>query len=172
VARLFVAADLSDEVRAALSAVRVPGRPVAAESLHVTLCFLGEVDEREIPALSAAIVPAVGSPGPIRVATGDVIWLPPRRPRVCALTLRSEGLDALQASLASALRAGGWYEPEFRRFRAHVTLSRLGRGDRRAEVAPPALDPLEIPAVTLYRSWPGSRYEAVASTSRWNSPTV
>jgi 2'-5' RNA ligase len=172
VARLFVAADLPDGARAALSAVRVPGRMLAPESLHVTLCFLGEVAESEIPALSTAIDSAVGSPGPIAAALGDVIWLPPGRPRVCGITVSSEQLECLQASLAGELSAGGWYEPEHRRFLAHVTLSRLGRGDRRTEVAPPRLEPFEVPAVTLYRSRPGSRYEALATTSRWNSPTV
>jgi 2'-5' RNA ligase len=172
VARLFVAADLPGSVRAALSAVRVPGRRLASESLHVTLCFLGEVGEQEIPALSAAIDSGSGVPGPIVAALDDVVWLPPGRPRVCGVAVSSERLGSLQASLASELSAGGWYEPEHRRFLAHVTLSRLARGDRRTEVAPPRLEPFEVPAVTLYRSRPGSRYEALATMSRWNSPTV
>ena len=166
VARLFVAADLPAEVRAALSAVPVPGRRVPVESLHVTLCFLGEVDEVQIPSVASELG-RLGTGGPVTLATEDVLWLPPRRPRVCAVALNdvSGALGALQAALGSALERGGWYAPERRPFLAHVTIARLGREDRRAKVVAPSLEPFAVPSVTLYRSWPGSRYEALASVT-------
>jgi 2'-5' RNA ligase len=168
-ARLFVAADLPAEVRCALSAMEVPGRRVPVESLHVTLCFLGEVGESSTGAVRA-VVGGVRAPGPVAVAVGDAIWLPPRRPRVCAIGLADgDGtLGALQASLAHELSAGGWYEPEHRRFRAHVTVARLGHEGPRhpPAVAVPALEPFTLPSVTLYRSLlgaGGARYEPLAS---------
>jgi RNA 2',3'-cyclic 3'-phosphodiesterase len=165
VARLFVAADLPGEVRSALSALPVPGRRVPVESLHITLCFLGEVDGAQIPAISSAL-DSLRPFTSITLAVEEVLWLPPRRPRVCAVGLVDPDgtLGALQASLSSALVAGGWYAPERRPFLAHVTVARL-RGEGRTELAVPALEPFEIPAVTLYRSWPGSRYEALASVA-------
>jgi 2'-5' RNA ligase len=168
-ARLFVAADLPGEVRSALSAMAVPGRPVPVESLHITLCFLGEVDGAQIPAISSAL-DFLRLSASITLAVGEVLWLPPRRPRVCAVRLiDSDGaLGALQASLSAALVAGGWYEPERRPFLAHVTVARLGREEPRqppAVGAPGGLEPFAVPSISLYRSWPGSRYEALASVT-------
>jgi RNA 2',3'-cyclic 3'-phosphodiesterase len=165
VARLFVAADLPGEVRSALSAMAVPGRRVPVESLHITLCFLGDVDGEQIPAISSAL-DSLRPCASITLAVDEVLWLPPRRPRVCAVRLiDSDGaLGVLQASLSSVLAAGGWYAPERRPFLVHVTVARL-RGEGRTELAVPALEPFAVPSVTLYRSWPGSRYEALASVT-------
>ena len=65
-ARLFVALDLPDEVRAEIEAwgrmeLGDPAlRPVRREALHVTLAFLGYRAEKEIPRL-AEIVAASGA---------------------------------------------------------------------------------------------------------------
>jgi RNA 2',3'-cyclic 3'-phosphodiesterase len=168
-ARLFVAADLPGEVRSALAALSVPGRRVPVESLHITLCFLGEVDEAEIPAISSALDSRRLSAS-ITLAVGEVLWLPPRRPRVCAVRLIDVGgaLGALQASLSDRLSEGGWYDPERRPFLPHVTVARLGREEPRqppAVGAPGGLEPFTVPSVTLYRSWPASRYEPLASVA-------
>jgi 2'-5' RNA ligase len=163
-ARLFVAADLPEGVRARLASLKTPGRRVARESLHVTLCFLGEVDEAEIPDIGA-VVSEVRAQTPVWLSAGEVLWLPPRRPRVCAVKLidPDAALGALQASLSSALVAGGWYVPERRPFLTHVTVARL-RGEGPTELAAPGgLEPFATPSVTLYRSWPGSRYEPLSS---------
>ena len=58
--RLFAAADLPADVRARLAgsaaevAARSGGRPVAPESLHVTLDFIGRVEPSRWPALAEA----------------------------------------------------------------------------------------------------------------------
>jgi 2'-5' RNA ligase len=165
-ARLFVAADLPEGVRSALSALAIPGRRVPVESLHITLCFLGEVDAAQIPAISSAL-DSLRLSASITLAVDEVLWLPPRSPRVCAVgLLDSDGaLGGLQTSLASALVAGGWYEPERRPFLAHVTIARL-KGEGPTELAAPGgLEPFAVPSVTLYRSWPGSRYEPLSSVA-------
>ena len=137
-ARLFVALELPGEVRDRLALWRdevvagVPGlRPVAVESLHVTLCFLGSVDVASVDAVAAACGVVGGMPAAsLSVRRG--IWLPPRRPGVLAVELFDDGgrLGAVQAALSEALAAGGWYKPEKRPFLAHVTVARVGRGVR------------------------------------------
>ena len=179
-ARLFVAMDLPELARAELHAWarRVAGkagegelRPVPAESLHATLCFLGwrdEADAEEIAALALGAV-APGAPGP-RHALGAPAWLPRRRPRALAVDLTDEGrrLADLQARISDALAAGVAFEPETRAFRPHVTVARVPRRARvRARDELPAPAPLEFDgaAVTLYRSRlspAGARYEALA----------
>lgn len=178
-ARLFVALDLPEEVVEALVAWRARLlrehdvlRPVRPQALHATLCFLGRLDERAIEPLGALVAAVAGEAGAApRLALGEPLWLPRRRPRVLALALRdaSGALGRLQATLAARLAGDGWYEPEARPYLPHVTVARV-RGEAAApprRAAPPAVPALAFAgrALTLYRSHPhpsGSRYEALS----------
>ena len=177
-ARLFVALELPGEVRDQLAAWRdvvvaeVPGlRPVAVESLHVTLCFLGPVEAGAVDAIASACGVVGGLPA-ASLHVGRGIWLPPRRPGVLAVELLDQGgrLGAVQAALSEALAEGGWYEPEKRPFLAHVTVARVGRGVRvrRGSELPVFSSELAFvgSTVTLFRSRlsaAGARYEGLAS---------
>jgi 2'-5' RNA ligase len=134
-ARLFVALDLPEAVRAGIAAwgrkaLADPAlRPVASESLHITLAFLGWTTEKEIPRL-AEIVAASGGPAPA-IELGDPVPRPERgRPRLFALPAASPGTVALQAGLRERLVAAGLYEPEKRPFWSHVTVARVRREER------------------------------------------
>lgn len=202
-ARLFAAVDPPAAMREALAswaresgaALRTRGakvRLLAPETMHVTLCFLGARPIAEIDLLAGALercaVPEVGP-----VSLGAPLWLPPREPRSLALELRDPegGLAALQQVVSEAFAGAIEWEPERRRFRAHVTVARLGRAGkpsrRRAQSrlprerrrshaeepveAAPALPPtpqlsFTPQAVVLYRSWldpEGARYEPLAA---------
>ena len=177
-ARLFVALELPGEVRDRLAAWRdavvagVPGlRPVAVESLHVTLCFLGSVEVGAVDAIASACGVVRGMPAAsLTVRRG--MWLPARRPGVLAVELfdDAERLGAVQAALSEALAAGGWYTPEKRPFLAHVTVARVGKGVRvrRGSALPDLPDDFSFTSttVTLFRSrlsGAGARYEGLAS---------
>jgi RNA 2',3'-cyclic 3'-phosphodiesterase len=177
-ARLFVALELPDDVRRALARWReravqvreITGvRLVAAEDLHVTLCFLGWRWVRDVDAIASACRVVAAEPV-AALRSGEPLWLPRRRPRV--LTVSLEDLDGAlghaQALLSDALAARGWYEPEARPFLAHVTVARLGRGApvRCPELTAPRGPTFEGSRVTLYRSRlspAGAKYEALAS---------
>jgi 2'-5' RNA ligase len=179
--RLFVALELPERIRDALVGWRgavlreVPGlRPVARESLHVTLCFLGWRRAGEVGEIGAAVEGAArsgaGGPAPVRLSVARDIWLPPRRPRVLAVELEdgAGSLTRVQAELSRSLQAGGWYEPEARPFLAHVTVARVARGVRPRAGELPAPQQLEFEGarVTLYRSRlgrGGARYEPLVS---------
>jgi RNA 2',3'-cyclic 3'-phosphodiesterase len=131
-ARLFVALDLPESVRAGIvawgrRALADPAlRPVRRESLHITLAFLGWVAEKEIPRLTE-IVAASGGPAP-SVELGDPVPRPERgRPRLFALPAESPGTVDLQAGLEQRLVAARLYEPEKRPFWPHVTVARVRR---------------------------------------------
>jgi 2'-5' RNA ligase len=178
--RLFVALELPAEVRQELVRwrERVPGaaapvrlRWVTPASLHATLCFLGWRPVDEIPSIAQACGVAAAC-GPAQLTLVDPVWLPPRRPRVLAVELRDEAdrLARVQGRLSNALEAGGWYEPENRAFRAHVTVARVPKGGRVGRVAVPAPAPLNFTGrqVTLFRSRlsaAGARYEPLASVA-------
>src|SRR4051812_43448416 len=81
-ARLFVALDLPADARAALvtwrGTLEHPDlRLVSPEALHVTLVFLGHLDEELIPRIAELIQPPVVE-APLLTATG-VKAVPPRR---------------------------------------------------------------------------------------------
>lgn len=175
--RLFVALDLPEVVRGhmlgwgARTLTDIPGvRLQRPEAMHVTLCFLGGQPAGAVEAIADAVRGAVGARSELTLTPGAPIWLPRRRPRVAALGLMDDTgeLAALQSSLAGTLARGGWYEPERRRFLAHVTVARIGRNGPRqpSELPAPPAVPVVSPSVSLYRSHTGpsgARYEPLAT---------
>jgi 2'-5' RNA ligase len=180
-ARLFVALDLPQDLREEVLAwgretlVDPALRPVAPESLHVTLAFLGYRPEKEIEAIAAVVRERVG-PAPW-VELLDPEARPPRgRARLYALPALSPGTEALRAGVARGLAEEGFYEPEKRPFWPHVTVARVrpeGRGSRRPAVVsnPPGKLPEGLSEarvcrrMTLYRSElqpTGARYVPLA----------
>jgi RNA 2',3'-cyclic 3'-phosphodiesterase len=151
---------------------RPPLRLLAPDTLHLTLCFLGSRPVAEIEPIAAALGSRGGPVGELRV--GAPLWLPPRRPRSLAVEVHDEDgeLTALQAGVSSAIAAVSGWEPERRRFRAHITLARIGARavlrSSRDEPSLPATPPLRFrpAALILYRSWlspAGASYEPLAS---------
>jgi 2'-5' RNA ligase len=180
-ARLFVALDLPEEMREGIvawgrEALADPAlRPVAPESLHITLAFLGHRPEKEIEAI-AEVVRESAAPAPW-VELLDPVQRPPRgKARLYALPVLSPGTEALQAGLEQGLAEEGFYEPEKRQFWPHVTVARVrpeARGSRRPAVVSevPGTIPLELAEpriavrMTLYRSDlqpSGARYVPLA----------
>jgi RNA 2',3'-cyclic 3'-phosphodiesterase len=176
-ARLFAAVDPPAEVAGTLAAwaraAAVTGRDrelrvLAAESLHVTLMFLGERPVGEIEELAEAVATAAARALPCELETAAPVWLPPRRPRALAIELleHTGALDDLQRDAARLLCAVSGL-PEPRRFRPHVTVARTRSGERSAAQLPatPRVA-FTVGELVLYRSRldpAGARYEALAS---------
>jgi len=170
--RLFVALELPAAVRAALAArgeelvaADAGLRAVRGESLHVTLCFLGDADPDLVRRL---VAPEIRPVGALELATTR------RRAHVVAVEVAdpSGSLTALRARIAAALVAGAGYVDDHPRFWAHVTVARA-RGGATRRVDPfrplpaPAAAEFRPEAVALYRSRlapGGSRYEPL---ERW-----
>jgi len=167
-ARLFIALDLPAELREGIAAwgseaLADPAlRPVAPESLHITLAFLGYRPEKETERIAAVVGESAG-PAPW-VELRDPEQRPPRgRARVYALPALSPGAEGLQAGVSHGLEEAGFYEPEKRPFWPHVTVARVrpeARGSRRPAVVsePPGKLPERLlearicRRMTLYRS--------------------
>jgi 2'-5' RNA ligase len=176
--RLFFALEMPAEVRQALAGVverlrpRAPAvRWVRPEGIHLTLRFLGEVEEPRLGAIVAAArsLPAGGA---LRLRTGGLGAFPARgRPRVVWLGLEESGaaLRALKEGLEAALERIG-FAPEGRDWSPHLTLGRIKPGgDPRAALAataaPAALE-FELREFVLMESRlepSGARYERRAA---------
>jgi 2'-5' RNA ligase len=180
-ARLFVALDLPSPVRDELAAwgAKALGdpalRPVPAESLHITLAFLGSRPGRDADRVARAIEQSV-APAPL-LELLDPVARPPRgRARLFAVPVLSPGAEQIQAQLSELLISERLYEPEKRPFWPHVTVARVraeGRGSRRPMRVerPPGSLPAELRKpnfsgrLTLYRSElqpSGARYVPLA----------
>lgn len=140
--RLFVALDLPQEARAAIESWQalvftdLPDIRVN-RSLHLTLCFLGQVPADAVPTLESALSRIVLES--FRLALGAPLFLPQRgSKRVVALPLVDSpdapgGLEALlrlQASVSQALATTGLYRPERRAYLPHLTVARYRRPGR------------------------------------------
>ena len=125
--RLFTGLEIPAEIRLALSAFRggLPGaRWVEPDNYHVTLRFIGDIDEgaaREVVAVLGESRPR----GPVEVTFDGLDSFGGRRPRiVMARAAATEDLAELQAENEQLLRRVG-LPPEGKRFVPHVTLARL-----------------------------------------------
>ncbi len=125
--RLFVAIDLPEEIKSAVSSLRCPlpgAKWVADEQLHLTLRFIGDADdeltERIVTGLSG--IAAV----PFSLLLRGVGYFPPRRsPKILWVGLdKSDPLLLLQKDVEKILVRNG-VPPDDRPFSPHITVARL-----------------------------------------------
>jgi len=186
--RLFIAADLDDGARNAVSGAVASIRAqserdrqgstrgvswVDARNLHLTLHFLGEIDEVLLPVLSDALAPALELDAP-RVGLAGWGVFPPRGPaRVIWLgvTAGAGTLTSAHAMLGQRLRSAG-IAPESRPFSPHLTVGRVkvpsGQHWNRltAGVRPVPVGEWDLRACTLFQSHlspAGPTYRALLS---------
>lgn len=186
--RLFVACELPDEVkralgriqddlRSALSGGAVRLRWVRPESVHVTLKFLGEVEETRVAEITSALAAAV-EPFELRLSSSAGLGgFGGARLRVVWLGLEGdvEALAALASRVEQALTPLG-FPAERRPFAAHLTIARVpdrASPEERRQLAlllerhrTPALPSMILTEVRLMRSVlgpGGSAYYRIAS---------
>jgi 2'-5' RNA ligase len=110
---------------------------VAAENLHWTLQFLGNLDEREIPAVCDAVTTAVAEIEPFDLeAKGAGAFPSADRPRTLWIGA-GEGtrpMSVLHSAIERRLKKRG-YRGEERRFVPHITIGRAGRKGRPQSLA-------------------------------------
>jgi len=179
--RLFTALDIPDDIRAGVEAwkgreLTDPAlRSVAAENLHLTLCFLGSVDAERVREAAAILRRIEPVPLSIRLQCSPV-GRPPRRPGVLALEADAPAAIGLQAELAEAFAAAGLYKPEERPWWPHLTVARVrnepgNRRPRRIGALPGDLpeeltQSFDAVRVSLYRSElrsDGAKYVSLAN---------
>jgi 2'-5' RNA ligase len=134
--RTFIAVSATPAIRQSAGRLADLLRPaagdvkwVAAENLHWTLQFLGEVDNLEIPAVCSAVMTAVSELDSFDLeARGAGAFPSPDRPRTLWLGAGAgaQAMVALHGAIQRKLNKLG-YRAEQRRFVPHITLGRAGR---------------------------------------------
>jgi 2'-5' RNA ligase len=185
--RQFLAAELPGSLRERVSELRATLEPrldgwrwLAPDGIHLTVRFLGEVEQARDRRAREAWSRVAGDSEPFRVCLEGVGWFPERgAPRVLWVGVRETdpggALSGLAARLEQAAREQGW-EPERRPFRPHLTLARRRRDATRPELPePPVLADVAgwVRRVVLMRSHlepGGARYTALTSYSLGGVP--
>jgi 2'-5' RNA ligase len=139
--RTFIAVALSEPIRDRCVALQdtlarsgADVKWVEAENLHVTLLFLGEVDERDLSALCRAVSDTCAAQDSFLASVDKVGCFPnPRRPRTIWVGLGAGEAEmrTLHDMLEPPLLDLGCYRREERLFTPHVTLGRV-KGDASA----------------------------------------
>lgn len=137
--RLFIGVELDDRVRGAAMDVaerlrqrlqrRAPqleARWIDAPNLHVTVWFIGEVDEARASAIADALHPPFETPS-FQLSLGGAGAFPPSgRPRVFWIAVREGGdrLAQLYREIERRLAPLG-FAAERREYTAHLTIARV-----------------------------------------------
>jgi 2'-5' RNA ligase len=172
--RVFVAVPLDEETRHRLARVvadrvpEIPGGAVDPQKWHLTLRFLGEVDEVTVDRirhsldtadLGGSFTMAWGGLGAFpRPARASVLWV--------GIPRGADDLRALWMATEAALDEAG-FPPEDRPFRPHLTIARIRPPEDVSEVMagePLATVPMAVDRVTLFQSRlerGGARYSVV-----------
>lgn len=141
------------------------GRPVPAESLHVTLAFLGSVPERRIPELhrlarQVAKAFAQDARPPSLKFDRLVHWAGARI--LCALAADEARALALAAALKDASAATG-FSPDLKPFHPHVTVARKVVRASAPQVLQPVLWRCDAFALLDSRTEAGPVYSVIES---------
>ena len=171
--RTFIAIGLPDNVHHALADVQQrlrnepggsAGRWVRPENIHLTLKFLGDVEEASVPAISARMRRACAGVAPFEVTIEGTGCFPnTRRPRVvwAGIGKPHEMLSNLQDRVEKQMEALGM-QREGRPYSPHLTLGYARKNARRHEIEalgrlvaddqPDRIATVLVEGITLFRS--------------------
>ena len=135
--RTFIAVEASSEIRSRavdlIDRLKVAGATVKwvqPSHLHLTLKFLGDVEDAKIPSVCQAVLDAAAELKPFSIEwRGAGAFPASERPRTVWLGLGvgQESAASLQAAIEERLEKLGFHK-EARRFHGHLTLGRVRGG--------------------------------------------
>lgn len=156
--RTFIGVEIGDAIRKKTAALQqqlartgAGVKWVTPETMHVTLLFLGEMDERDILPVCRVVQAVAGREPPFPVRVSGVGAFPTvRRPKVvwAGITDGAEPMRRLYSLLEEKLLDLGVYRKEERGYTPHLTLGRV-----KGEAEGLAL----APELTKLLAWDGGR---------------
>lgn len=132
--RTFIAVDPGGDIRNHLINVQrklareaADCKWVEEDNLHLTLHFLGEVRDRDLPMLCRAVAKVAEKTPAFAIEAKGIGCFPnPRRPRIvwAGLGIGAEDVVNLHHALIEPLESVGCYRREERQYTPHLTLGR------------------------------------------------
>ena len=158
--RTFIGVEVGDAIRHSAEALQKRLAKTGAQvnwaapaTFHVTLQFLGDVDDRDLAGVCRAVAAVAAGEPPFRLSVSGLGAFPtPRRPKIlwAGLGAGEDEVRRLFASLEPPLTELGVYRKEDRPYSPHLTLGRA-----KTEEAGQLL----VPELTKYRAWEGGETE-------------
>jgi 2'-5' RNA ligase len=156
--RTFIAVDIGEEIRnnalalqQSLAKTGASAKWVSAESMHITLLFLGEVDDTALHAVCRAVKQVASGEPPFTLDVSGLGAFPSlRRPKIAwaGILDGAEQLKRLYDKLETKMLDQGCYRKEERDYTPHLTLGRVkGESDGVALA----------PEITKRLSWNGGK---------------
>jgi RNA 2',3'-cyclic 3'-phosphodiesterase len=143
--RVFIAIDISPEARAKVSEyierLKRSGRDLRVgwekpEKLHLTLNFLGDVDDHQLAGIEQAVKTVASQFAGFRSRIyGNGRFPPKGDPRILWLGLTDDGTLSKVAHALGREMAKIGFEPEKRKFHPHLTIARLREPRRSTALA-------------------------------------
>ncbi len=143
--RAFIAIELPEAILAELGSIETRLKPqmphdtvrwVRADSIHLTLKFLGQVPSDQLGLITSSLRSAVAAHAPFTLeVTGAGCFPSIHRPRVVWVGVHDNDhhrLHALQRAVENAIAPLG-YPTEIRDFTPHLTLGRVARDVRQVD---------------------------------------
>lgn len=169
VGRVFAAIALPEEIRLALedrlAGIDVPGKPAPLQNWHITLRFLGRIEEVTYERFLAAIEHL---PDPFTISLDGFGAFPnPRRATVLWLGIDQGAEEATKlASIAEEAAQAAGLDAEERPFHPHLTLARIRPPENVTGLIETEFEPLRwrCESMVVYESILGGRhprYEAL-----------
>ncbi len=181
--RVFVGIDMPQDVRrvlvdhvAALEPSLPPAKWVKQEAYHITLTFLGEVEEAAIPLIDKTLSGSIVDQERFTLRLKSAGCFPTSRGLVRVLWI---GVDhdlptvRLQTRVATALEDAELVQAEHRPYHPHVTVARCRKpwARKAGEIWTSSLEdvlgePFEVSEIVLFRSQlasSGARYDRLRS---------
>jgi 2'-5' RNA ligase len=156
--RCFIGIDIGDEIRRKAAALQeqlmkhgAGVKWVDADAMHITLLFLGEVDDRDLLTVCRAVQSAAAREAPFALRVSGVGAFPTlRRPKVVwgGITDGADPLRRLYGRLEAKLQDAGLYRREEKGYTPHLTLGRM-----KSEADGLAL----APELAKHLAWDGGR---------------
>jgi 2'-5' RNA ligase len=156
--RTFIAVEIGEEIRnnaiALLESLAKTGAEVkwvSDDTLHITLLFLGEVDDRELHSVCRAVKEVAAGEPPFSMRVSGLGAFPTlRHPKIAWAGIEegSEQLKRLYSKLEEKMLDLGCYRKEERGYTPHLTLGRVKSEADGFKLAP---------ELTKRSSWDGGR---------------
>lgn len=162
--RLFIAIELNDQIKSVLSSIQndlkrymTKGNPTSTDNFHITLRFIGEVNEEEAEKLKKVVNEAAAQTKPFTLYLSELGHFPRKNKEIIWAGVKGqmEELFKLKDKLESELEAAGFSKEE-RDYTPHISLVRqavLERGydEVKEELTVPE-DEITVESIALMES--------------------
>jgi 2'-5' RNA ligase len=172
--RTFIAALIPEEIKLEMKRYIMDMKPhwegvkwENYEKLHLTLKFMGDVEESKIEEIESVLAESVRMYSPFRTAISGFGGFPNlRNPHVLFIGLsENQELLKLQCEIEERLEGLG-FKKESRAFVSHVTIGRIrGRAQSKGSFPVPKNTPFSITEIALMKSMlhpGGSKYTPIS----------